>query len=52
MGFIDMSVRFRDYCYGYRIASLALDDCAKDKQIEKDLSVLYIGDAECYENSP
>lgn len=46
MGFIIMNVRFSDYSYGYRIASLALDDCAKEKQIEKDLSVLYVGKAE------
>lgn len=46
MGFIVMSVRFKDYCYGYRLVSLALDDCAKDTQIEKDLSVLYVSDEE------
>ena len=39
-----MSVRLRDYNLGYRIAALALDDCAKEKLLSKDLSVLCITD--------
>ena len=39
-----MSVRLRDYGLGYRIAAIALDDCAKEKLLSKDLSVLYIAD--------
>ena len=41
-----MSVRFKEYCHGYRIASLALDNCVKEKQLEKGLSVLYVGDSD------
>ena len=44
MGFDDMSIRIRDYNQGYRIAALALDDCAKEKLLAKDLSVVYVSD--------
>lgn len=46
MGFIIMSVRFRKYTYGYRIASLVFDACAKEKQMEKGLSILYVKEKE------
>lgn len=46
MGFSIMNVKFKEYTYGYRIASLVLDECAKEKQIAKELSVLYVGNTE------
>lgn len=39
-----MSVRLRDYGLGYRIASIALDNCSKEKLLSKDLSVIYISE--------
>ena len=41
-----MSIKFMEYSCGYRIVSLALDDCVKEVQVEKDLSVLYVSDTE------
>lgn len=46
MGVVIMSVRLKKYTCGYRIASLALDECAKEKQIEKELSVICVRDTE------
>jgi His-Xaa-Ser system radical SAM maturase HxsC len=46
MGYFIMSVKFREYCYEYRIASLALDNSSKEKLIERELSVLYVDDTE------
>ena len=39
-----MSMRFKEYYQGYRIVALALEECAKEKQLEKNLSVLYVTD--------
>lgn len=37
-----MSLRFKDYNMGYRIVSLALDECARDKFISEELSIVYM----------
>lgn len=41
-----MSIRFREYNHGYRIVSLALDECTKEKLLERGLNTLYVSNAE------
>ena len=41
-----MSVRFKDYKYGYRIVSLALDEATCDKLAKEEPDILYVTDNE------
>lgn len=41
-----MSIRFREYNYGYKIVSLALDEDTKEKLLERGLNILYLSNAE------
>lgn len=41
-----MSIRFREYTHGFRIAALALDDEAKENLLAKNLSVLCVSDTQ------
>lgn len=40
-----MSLRFQDYNLGYRIVSLALDECARDKMLSEELSLVYMDES-------
>ena len=46
MGFIVMGIKIDNYNYGYRIVSLALDECTKDKLLGRELNVLLVGEEE------
>lgn len=37
-----MSIRFKGYELGYKIASLALDECAKNELLQKALNIVYV----------
>lgn len=41
-----MSVKLKEYTCGFRIVSLVWEEDAKEKQVEKELSVLYVGATE------
>ena len=43
MGFIVMGIRIENYNLGYKIVSLALDECARNRLVERSLNVLYVG---------
>lgn len=36
-----MSIKFKDYYQGYKVVSLALDECARDKLIKEELELIY-----------
>ena len=42
MGCFEMSIRFDEYNYGYRVVSFAQDCIAKDKLVAEGLSVVYL----------